>query len=54
MDVHHAHVKGLLAYFSGEVKEPPPQGERGTVEFAYRAGWMSAKKALEGKNGDPR
>lgn len=54
MDLHRAHLKGLLAYFSGEITEIPPPGGSGTVEFAYRAEWLSGKHAMEAPSGRPK
>lgn len=50
-DLHAAHLCGLLDRFRLDVMTPPEPGPRGTMAFAYRAGWMSAERALR-KNDD--
>lgn len=42
-----AHNKGILAFLSGTRTTPPPVGKPNTVAAAFRAGWHSAKAAME-------
>lgn len=46
-----AHNKGLLAFLTDTRKTPPPVGKPNTVAAAFRAGWHSAKAAMEKANG---
>jgi len=42
-----AHNKGILAYLTGARKKEPPAGKPNTTTAAFRAGWFSAKVAME-------
>ena len=46
-----AHNQGVLAFLHGTRKRPPPKGSPGSVKGSYRAGWMSAQKAMEDERG---
>lgn len=47
-----AHNRGVLAFLQGTRKTPPPPGKPDTVKAAFRAGWMSAKAAMDGAGRD--
>lgn len=42
-----AHNRGILAFLQSERRAEPPQGNPGIVAAAFRAGWFSAKAAME-------
>lgn len=41
------HNKGILAFLTGAVPDAPDPGEKNTAEWWFRAGWNSARKAME-------
>lgn len=42
-----AHNQGVLAFLTGTQESEPPAGDFGTAAAAFRAGWFSAKTAME-------
>ena len=42
-----AHNGGILAFLKMTRIKPPPKGRAGSLAASFRAGWMSARTAME-------
>jgi hypothetical protein len=46
-DTLAAHNEGILDYLRGAATEEPEVAPPGTIQRAYRAGWLSARNAMK-------